>query len=194
MFSVDDLLWADFETASAVDLKAAGTVRYASDASTRAIALAYATGGATAHTWHADGAILDWDNAPDDLRDAVARGAIIAAWNASFDSAVWNYATLGFPFLAPERVIDPMIQAAVSNLPTDLQSASRYLNGAGKQADGKKLIKLSVPRARRPASIQRNGRAFSATRARMLRRCAMSIAARGLCRARSGSSIGLLNM
>ena len=142
MFRADDLLWADFETGSAVDLKAAGTVRYASDASTRAIALAYATGGATAHTWHADGAILDWDNAPDDLRDAVARGAIIAAWNASFDSAVWNYATLGFPFLAPERVIDPMIQAAVSNLPTDLQSASRYLNGAGKQADGKKLIKL----------------------------------------------------
>src|SRR5262249_18517967 len=45
-------------------------------------------------------------------------------------------------FLAPERVIDPMIQAGVSNLPTDLESASRYLGGAGKQKDGKALIRL----------------------------------------------------
>jgi DNA polymerase len=35
-----------------------------------------------------------------------------------------------------------MIQAGVSNLPTDLESASRYLGGAGKQKDGKKLIRL----------------------------------------------------
>jgi DNA polymerase len=35
-----------------------------------------------------------------------------------------------------------MIQAGVSNLPTDLQNASRALGAAGKQADGKKLIKL----------------------------------------------------
>jgi DNA polymerase bacteriophage-type len=76
------------------------------------------------------------------LRAAGDRGAIIAAWNASFDSAIWNYATLGFPFLAPECVIDVMIQAGVSNLPTDLESASRALGGAGKQKDGKKLIKL----------------------------------------------------
>ena len=55
---------------------------------------------------------------------------------------VWNYSTLGFPFLAPERVIDAMIQAGVSNLPTDLESASRALGGAGKQKDGKKLIRL----------------------------------------------------
>ena len=55
---------------------------------------------------------------------------------------MWNYATLGFPFLAPERVIDPMIQAGVSNLPTDLESASRALGGEGKQKDGKKLIRL----------------------------------------------------
>ena len=35
-----------------------------------------------------------------------------------------------------------MIQAGVSNLPTDLESASRALGGAGKQKDGKKLIRL----------------------------------------------------
>src|SRR5262245_27929681 len=143
MFKADDLIWADFEVfGGPLDLKAAGTFRYVAAASTRAIVLAYAIGDAPALTWHADGAILDWDNAPDDLRATFARGATIAAWNAGFDAAVWNYATLEFPFLAPERVIDVMVQAGVSNLPTDLENASRALGGEGKHKDGKKLIKL----------------------------------------------------
>src|SRR6516225_6194849 len=142
-FKANDLIWIDFEVyGGPLDLKAAGTFRYVAAASTRAIVLAYAIGDAPALTWHADGAILDWDNVPDDLRAAFERGATFAAWHASFDAAVWNYATLGFPFLAPERVIDPMVQAGVSNLPTDLESASRYLGGAGKQKDGKALIRL----------------------------------------------------
>jgi DNA polymerase bacteriophage-type len=141
-FSADQIIWSDFEVKSAVDLKAAGTLLYVADASTSAIVLAYAIGDAPALAWHDNGAILDWDNAPSDLRAAFELGAIIAAWNASFDSAVWNYATLGFPFLEPERVIDPMIQAGVSNLPTDLEGASHALGGTGKQKDGKKLIRL----------------------------------------------------
>jgi DNA polymerase bacteriophage-type len=141
MFSISDLVWLDFESASALNLKAVGTIRYATDASTRAIVLAYAIGNAPARTWHADGAILDWRHAPSDLRDAFAHQASFATWS-SFDSAIWNYATLGFPFLAPERVIDVMIQAGVSNLPTDLERASRALRGAGKQKDGKALIRL----------------------------------------------------
>src|SRR5215469_311534 len=143
MFSTSDLIWTDFEVyGGPLNLKAAGTFRYVAEASTRAIVLAYAIGGAPAQTWHADGKILDWDCAPDELRDAFERGATFAAWNASFDSAVWNYATLGFPLLTPERVIDPMIQAGVSNLPTDLEHASRYLGGEGKQKDGKALIRM----------------------------------------------------
>src|SRR6516164_7096276 len=143
MFNISDLIWIDFEVyGGPLDLRAAGTFHYVAEMSTRAIVLAYAIGNAPALTWHADGAILDWDNAPDDLRAAFERGATFGAWNASFDAAVWNYATLGFPFLAPERIIDPMVQAGVSNLPTDLESASRYLGGAGKQKDGKALIRL----------------------------------------------------
>jgi DNA polymerase len=143
MFSTSDLIWMDFEVyGGPLDLKAAGAFRYVAELSTRAIVLAYAIGNGPAQTWHADGAILDWDNAPDDLRAAFERGATFAAWNAGFDAAVWNYATFGFPFLLPERVIDPMVQAGVSNLSTDLESASRYLGGAGKQKDGKKLIRL----------------------------------------------------
>jgi DNA polymerase len=143
MFNADEIVWIDFEVyGGALDLKAAGAFRYANEASTQAIVLAYAIGGAPAQTWHAEGKILDWDFVPDDLRVAFERGAIFAAWNATFDSAVWNYATLGFPFLAPERVIDAMVQAGVSNLPIDLEGASRYLGGTGKQKDGKALIKL----------------------------------------------------
>jgi DNA polymerase bacteriophage-type len=134
--------WFDFEAASRLDLKVVGTVRYATDVSTRAIILAYAVGDGPELAWHADGAILDWDHAPDDLRAVFDRGGKGAAWNASFDSSIWNYSTHEFPFLALERVIDPMIQAGVSNLPTDLESASRALGGGGKQKDGKKLIKL----------------------------------------------------
>jgi DNA polymerase bacteriophage-type len=140
MFDPD--YWFDFEVAGLRDLKAVGPFRYATDVSTRAIILAYAIGDGPELAWHADGAILDWDHAPDDLRAAFDRGGTGAAWNASFDSNVWNYATLGFPFLAPERVIDVMVQAGVSNLPTDLENASRALGGEGKQKDGKKLIKL----------------------------------------------------
>jgi DNA polymerase len=142
MFNAGDLIWVDFETAGTADIKAAGSFRYVAEASSRATILAYAIGDGPALTWHAWGAILDWDRAPEDLRAAFDRGAIIAAWNAIFDATVWNYATLGFPFLPPERVIDVMVQAGVSNLPTDLKSASRYLGGKGKQNDGKKLIKL----------------------------------------------------
>ena len=141
-FAADQINWFDFEVKSKVDLKADGTFRYAADATTSAIVLAYAIGGAPALTWHADGAILDWDNAPEAVRAVFAGSAPFAFWNANFDTAIWNYATLGFPFLAPERVIDPMIQAGVSNLPIDLESASRVLGGSGKQPDGKKLIKL----------------------------------------------------
>jgi DNA polymerase len=140
MFNAADLLWIDFEVASVLDLKAAGTVRYAADPSTRAIVLAYADGDGPVCVWH--GAVLDWNDAPDDLRAAFDHGATLAAWNASFDSAIWNYSTLGFPLLTPERVIDVMVQVGVSNLPTDLESASRYLGGSGKQKDGKNLIKL----------------------------------------------------
>ena len=138
----DPDFWFDFEAASKCDLKAVGTLRYAADASTRAIVLAYAIGDSPVRAWHADGAILDWDHAPDDLRTVFDRGGTGAAWNASFDSNIWNFATIAFPFLVPERVIDVMIQAGVSNLPTDLEGASRALGGAGKQKDGKKLIRL----------------------------------------------------
>ena len=77
MFDADDIVWIDFEAAApGIDSKAAGTFRYVAEASTRALVLAYAVGNAPALTWHTNGAILDWDNAPEDLRAAVDHGAL----------------------------------------------------------------------------------------------------------------------
>jgi DNA polymerase len=143
MFDASDIAWGDFEVLSPeIDLKAAGPFAYAADTATRAIVLAYALGNEPALTWHCDGAILDWNHAPSHVRGAFARRTPFAFWNAGFDSTVWNYSTLGFPYLEVERVIDIMIQATVSNLPAKLEDASRALGGEGKQADGKKLIKM----------------------------------------------------
>jgi DNA polymerase len=161
MISADQIIWIDFEAmAPGTDLQADGTFRYVAEATTSAIVLAYALGDAPVCSWHAGGAILDWDRAPADLRVATKGDAIFAAWNASFDSAVWNYATLGFPFLEPERVIDVMIQAGVSNLPTDLESASRALGGTGKQKDGKRLIKLFCVEGAGPREYPEEWRLF----------------------------------
>jgi DNA polymerase len=141
MLASADLTFFDFETRGrGLDLRAVGTPAYA--ASAEAIVCAFAVGEGSAQVWHAEGAILDWNDAPAALKRGFADGALLAAWNAGFDTAIWNYSTLGFPFLEPERVIDPMIQAGVSNLPTDLEGAARTLGCGGKQADGKKLIKL----------------------------------------------------
>ena len=150
MFAPDTLGYIDFEVLGReVDLKGVGTYAYAAVAD--AIVLAFAIGNAPVQVWHNDGAILDWDDASPDFRAAFDGGVTFAAWNAGFDAAIWNYSTLGFPFLAPERVIDPMIQAGVSNLPTDLESASRILGGGGKQSDGKKLIRLFCVEGAAPA-------------------------------------------
>ena len=152
MFNVSDLNWADFECASAADLKAAGAPRYAVDPSTRAIVLAYAIGNGPALAWHANGKILDWRDAPDDLCATFDRGGTFAMWNSPFDVPVWNFSTLGFPLLPPERVLDVMVQAGVSNLPVDLESASRVLGGEGKQEDGKELIRLFCVEGASPAA------------------------------------------
>jgi DNA polymerase len=163
MLDASKLVFFDFESrAPGSDLRAAGTIRYATAASTSAIVLTYAIGDGPEQVWHADGGILDWSHAPDHLQGAFARRATFAAWNASFDSAIWNYATVGFPFLEPERVIDVMIQAGVSNLPTDLESASRYIGSEGKQKDGKQLIKLFCTEGANPRDYPEEWQRFLA--------------------------------
>ena len=74
MFAPEEIIWFDFESSSAVDLKTAGGVRYSVDETTKAIVLAFAIGDKPAEVWHAAGAILDWNDAPENLRTAVESG------------------------------------------------------------------------------------------------------------------------
>jgi len=144
-------LWIDFETASAVDLKTAGAVRYAADPSTKAIVLAYGIDGDAPKAWHNDGEILDWHDAPQDLRLAFISDRSVVAWNMAFDREIWNYATIRFPVLGPGGAKDAMAQATASGLPADLERASTRQGGAGKDKEGKRLIKLFCIERAKPA-------------------------------------------
>jgi DNA polymerase bacteriophage-type len=144
-FALADVCFIDFETRSPVDIKQAGAVRYATEAD--AVILTYAIGSAPVRTI----AVRDFSR-PLDLIDLptgllafhakVMNGTgVYAAWNAGFDRAVWNFATLGFPELKPHQIIDVMAQATASGLPADLAAASRD-GPQAKDKEGRKLIKL----------------------------------------------------
>jgi DNA polymerase len=143
-FATADLGWLDFETRSMTDI-GAGTYRYATEAS--AIVLVYALGDSpvSAVSVTAFDGNFKWSEMPADLKAfhfRVEKGeAKWVAWNAGFDRAIWNYATDGFPVMAPEHVIDAMAQAAASGLPPDLSMASKTI-GRDIKIAGKDLIDL----------------------------------------------------
>jgi DNA polymerase len=145
-FQIDDIGFLDFETKGAADIQAAGATRYATEAS--AIIAAYAVGEAPVRL--ASVASFDqplvWDAMPAEFRDhhdRVVRGeAIWAAWNAQFDRAIWNYATIDFPPLEPHHIIDVMAQASAAGLPPDLDKAAKFSGSTPKNKIGVGLIKL----------------------------------------------------
>jgi DNA polymerase len=145
-FAPDDICWIDFETRSGTDI-AAGSYRYATEAD--AIVLAYAIGDGEVKTVSVtgfDGQTLVWEkDAPIELKthfERASRGeAIFAAWNAGFDRAIWNYATVGFPEMEPFHIIDVMAQATAAGLPPDLDMASKVSRWA-KHDTGAHLVAL----------------------------------------------------
>jgi DNA polymerase bacteriophage-type len=142
-FASGDLGWFDFECKSPIDLKS-GTYRYACEA--LPIILAYGIGDGPACFVTRGFTPLTWADMPADFRAhdlRVAHGtAKWVAWNASFDKAIWNFATTDFPLMKPEHVIDAMVQAANSGLPPSLKMAARYAGCTAKVEEGRDLIKL----------------------------------------------------
>jgi DNA polymerase len=140
-FAPENIGWIDFETKSETTISA-GTTRYATEAD--AIVLAFAIGEGPVQLVAA--APLELEDMPTNfLKHArrVQKGeAIWAAWNAGFDRAIWNYATLGFPEMKPHHIIDVMAQATASGLPPDLKQAAIQSGSTCKVEDGKKLINL----------------------------------------------------
>ncbi len=163
MFNINDLVWLDFESASALDLKAAR------DPPLRHRCLNARDRSGLRHR-RAHRRSLGMPTARssigttrrDDLRARLRLAARPSprGMRASIPPSGITQRS-DFPSSTPERVIDPMIQAGVSNLPTDLESASRALGGAGKQKDGKKLIQTVLHRGRRAPRASRGMAAFS---------------------------------
>lgn len=152
--NIENICFFDTETRSEPDvsasdgnLKTAGAHRYARRSF--CIVKTWAIGNASVRLQKLDdfgGDWMCWADMPKELREfhkrVEQREAWYAAWNAAFDLQVWNNGTYDFPPLEPENIIDVMAQVTASNLPGDLESASRMLTGSGKQDDGKKLIAM----------------------------------------------------
>lgn len=146
----DRFCFVDFETRSRPgagedgNLKTAGTYRYVRHAVP--ILLSYAIDdGPVRLVEVADMRVgIRGDDLPGDLRDCASDPkTAMVAFNAGFDRNVWNAAD-GFPPLPVTRWLDAMAQAVASNLPPNLEGASRAIGGAVK-TKGKSLIGLFSP-------------------------------------------------
>lgn len=155
---VENICFIDFETRAEPgneaptddDVRDAGTYRYAEGAFATILTYGVANKPVQAvELLDFDGDFMKWSDVGADLRkfhERVERGeAWYAAWHMGFDRAIWNRGTHDFPILAPAQTIDVMAQAVASNLPPALEGASRWTTGAGKQEDGKALIRLFSP-------------------------------------------------
>lgn len=135
----------DFETRSAVDLKAAGADVYARSETTDALCLAYAINDGPVHLWKLG------DPAPFELFMELEAGAAMIAHNAAFEYDIWNKCCApkyGWPELPHEQLYCTMTYAYALNLPGSLENCARAL-GIDKQKDMKGhriMLQLSKPR------------------------------------------------
>jgi len=144
-FPVERIGFVDFESRGRVDIST-GAYRYATEAD--AVVLSYAIGTGPIRRIAVDRfpATLDMVDLPTEFlafhAKVLSGGGIWAAWNASFDRAIWNYAATGFPLLKPHQIIDVMAQAVASGLPPDLSAAAVASHSVTKLASGRELIRL----------------------------------------------------
>lgn len=133
----------DFETRSTVDLKSAGARKYAQHPDTRVLCLFVKIGPAEA-IW-APGMPM-----PAILAEAIARGEIIQAWNATFEIAIWQEIMVkrhGWPDVPADRFRCTMQKAALVGCPGALERAVVSLGlPIAKDMDGHRLmLKMCKP-------------------------------------------------
>jgi len=127
----------DFETRSMSDLKTAGARRYAQHPSTRVLCLCVKIGPAE-DVW------VPGHPIPPILAEAIARGEQIAAWNATFEIAIWEEIMVpqyGWPALPVDRFTCTMQRAAMVGCPGALERAVVALRlPVAKDMDGHRLM------------------------------------------------------
>src|ERR671936_292124 len=80
---LSEALHIDFETRSKIDLRRAGSWKYAEDTSTEVRCVSYAVGDGPLDHWHPDQPV------PFEIVAHVGAGLPIVAYRASFERAIW---------------------------------------------------------------------------------------------------------
>ena len=141
-----DYVVIDFETQSACDIKKCGAEKYAADASTRVLCLAYAWPEGPVELWRPGEPI------PAGLAAHVAAGGDVIAHNAPFELAVWNAVAdmAAFPRLRPEQTHCTMARALALGLPASLAQAAQAMRLPVEKDDAghRIMLKLAKPRAK----------------------------------------------
>ena len=135
----------DFETYSACDLRVAGLDNYAKHPSTGIHCFSWGSDPFEIHTW------VEGDPFPDELREHIANGGVLTAWNAAFEMALWEHCAVrkyGWPAVKPEQWRCSMAQSYAMALPGALEKATLAL-GVSQQKDikgARVMLQLAQPK------------------------------------------------
>jgi DNA polymerase len=139
------VVFCDFETRSAVDLRKTGVYVYASDASTDVWCLAYSWDGEDIRVWKPG------DPIDTELEDWIVEGGKMSAFNANFERVIWNKIMApryNWPRTRAGQWYCTMAQASAAGLPRSLGQAAAVL-GVEEQKDkvGQALmLRMARPR------------------------------------------------
>jgi DNA polymerase len=143
---MEPVLFLDFETRSACDIKKAGAEVYARHESTDILCVGWAFGDGPARIF------TDLEQAlPLSVLDHVFLERKVVAHNAPFELAIWNeigHKRYGWPVLKPEQTHCTMAMAYALNLPGSLENAAAAVGlEAQKDVKGRRImLQLSQPR------------------------------------------------
>jgi len=128
----------DFETESHCSLKDCGAYRYARDATTHPLLMAWRIGTTgESHLWQRT------DKIPDEVYAHIRSGGTVAAWNIEFDRQIWN-ANWPYVPITVGQSLDVMAMAQAMGLPAGLAACGEALGISSdkqKMADGRALIR-----------------------------------------------------
>ena len=133
------IAWIDFESASTCDLKARGAYVYAQDPSTRVLCMAWAFDDAGVELWTPDQPF------PQVLKDAIANGVQIRAFNAAFERLLFWYVICP-DFDVPEPRLEQFYctaaQARSNCAPGSLEDVGRFAGASmTKDRRGAQLVR-----------------------------------------------------
>jgi DNA polymerase len=135
---IEDVLFCDLETRSAVNLKKTGSWRYAEDPSTDVYCACYAIGDGPIETWYPS------DPVPQALVEHIEAGKWFSAHNIGFEYPMVNLLLApryGWPTLKIDQLHDTAAEAAAMGLPRSLDEVGRVLGLATqKDAEGHALM------------------------------------------------------